>query len=145
MVLQVLFSKATHFYTKINSMDATEKRHYAVIDKLNRKLTVLYKGEKIAETTHALILKEVGKSVYDPVYYIPKEDITLDLEVYQDRVGYCPIKGKATNWMIPNQPPTTYFAWSYEDPLPRSKKIKGHIAFNKNLVTFISAPLDKTL
>jgi hypothetical protein len=49
-----------------------EKRHYAVIDDYNRKLTLKYMNEVIAETTSALILKEVGKSVYDPVFYQKK-------------------------------------------------------------------------
>tara|TARA_R110002167_G_scaffold128570_2_gene310900 strand:+ start:4511 stop:4654 length:144 start_codon:yes stop_codon:yes gene_type:complete len=45
-----------------------EKRHYAVIDQLNRKLTLKYLGEVIVVTTSALILKEIGKSAYDPVF-----------------------------------------------------------------------------
>ena len=58
-----------------------EKRHYSVIENYNRKLTIKYKNNVIAETTNALILKEVGKGVYDPVFYLPKEDILIKLEL----------------------------------------------------------------
>lgn len=73
-----------------------EKRHYTVIDRLNRKLTLKYKEEIIAETTEALSLKEVAKSVYDPVFYIPKKDIKKNIVREPARKSHCPIKGDAT-------------------------------------------------
>lgn len=117
-----------------------DQRHYAVIDSYNRKLSITMKGEVIAKTTNALILKEVGKSVYDPVFYIPKEDITIDLKPELERSSHCPIKGEASYWNLEN-PTSEYFAWSYEEPLPRSKKIKGYLAFNLNYVSLISEPI----
>jgi uncharacterized protein (DUF427 family) len=49
-------------------MEKTEKRHYAVINPYNRNLTLTFEGKTIAETQNAMILKEVGKTVYDPVF-----------------------------------------------------------------------------
>ncbi len=121
-------------------METTTPRHYAVIDVYERKLTLQFKGQTIASTTNALILKEVGKSVYNPVFYIPKEDVTVDLKPELDRSSHCPIKGDASYWNLEN-PTSEYFAWSYEDPLPRSKKIKGYVAFNLNYLTLVSEPL----
>lgn len=118
-----------------------EKRHYNVIDPYNRKLTLIYKGQTIAETTNALILKEVGKSVYNPVFYLPKEDIQIPLVLEPQRKSHCPIKGDATYWNIDGDFTENYFAWSYEEALPRAKKIKGHIAFNAAYITFVSAPI----
>ncbi len=118
-----------------------EKRHYNVIDHYQRKLTIKYKGEIIAETTDALILKEVGKGVYDPVFYIPKDDIQLKLALEPARKSFCPIKGDATYWNVENNFTENYFAWSYEDALPRAKKIKGYIAFNMAYISFISEPV----
>ena len=57
---------------KISSM---ENRHYAVMDSYNRKLTIKIKDQVLAQTTDAIIVKEIGKGVYDPVFYIPKKDI----------------------------------------------------------------------
>ena len=118
-----------------------EKRHYSVIESYNRKLTIKYKNNIIAESTNALILKEVGKSVYNPVFYLPKEAVLIKLELEPKRQSHCPIKGDATYWNIESDFTKNYFAWSYEEPLPRSKKIKGYIAFNLEYITFISAPI----
>ena len=119
----------------------TDQRHYAVIDPHNRKLTLQYKGETIVETTNAMILKEIGKSVYDPVFYVPKEDMKIKLELEPDRQSHCPIKGDATYWNVEGDYTDNYFAWSYEEVLPRAKKIKGHIAFNMEYITLVSEPV----
>ena len=118
-----------------------ENRHYSVTDAYNRKLTLKYKDEVIAETTNALILKEVGKSVYNPVFYLPKEDIKIKLELEKERQSHCPIKGDATYWNVEGAYTDNYFAWSYEEVLPRAKKIKGHIAFNMEYITLVSEPV----
>ncbi|MBO6516731.1 MAG: DUF427 domain-containing protein [Bacteroidia bacterium] len=122
-------------------METSEKRHYAVIDAYNRKLTISYNNEVIAETTEALILKEVGTSVYNPVFYLPKESLKVELENEAERNSFCPIKGEASYWNFKDEPTDQYFAWSYEDPLPRSKKVKGYVAFNPAYVTITSAPI----
>ena len=122
-------------------MAESDKRHFAVVDRLNRKLSITYNGEIIAETTEALILKEVGKSVYNPVYYLPKSALKVELNKIEGPSGYCPIKGQSTRWNLAEQPVAPYFAWSYEEALPQTKKISGHLAFNPALVTFISEPL----
>lgn len=121
-------------------MSTSEPRHYAVIDPYNRKVTLTYEGKKILESSKSLILKEVGKGVSDPVFYFPKEDILMDLELEPSIKSHCPIKGDATYWNIANGPTEGYFAWSYEEPLPRSKKIKGYIAFNIAEISFLSEP-----
>ncbi len=118
-----------------------EKRHYTVIDQYDRKLTLKYKDTIVAETTTALILKEVGKSVYNPVFYLPKEAIKIQLEQEPKRQSHCPIKGDATYWNIQGDYTDNYFAWSYEEALPRAKKINGYIAFNMSYLTLISEPL----
>jgi|TARA_R110000737_G_scaffold327084_3_gene341124 uncharacterized protein (DUF427 family) len=117
-----------------------EKRHYAVIENYNRKLTFKYKKEVIAETTRALILKEVGTSVYNPVFYLPKEDVLIELELVPNRKSHCPIKGYASYWNVKGGYTDNYFAWSYEEALPRANKIEGFIAFNMEYITVISEP-----
>ena len=123
-------------------MESTEKRHYAIINKYYRKLTLKFRGKILAFTEEALILKEVGKTVYNPVFYVPKEDIKMELELDPKYDSNCPIKGDATYWNLKTNPTTeNYFAWSYENPLPRSRKIKGYIAFNFEEISFVSEPI----
>lgn len=121
-------------------MENTEKRHYAVYDVYKRHLTIKLGKEVIANTTNAIIVKEVGKGVYDPVFYIPKEDVKIDLSLENGKSSVCPIKGTASYWM-PEKPTKNYFAWSYETPNPRAKKIAGYVAFNMEYVTLISEPI----
>ncbi len=122
-------------------MENPVNRHYAVADVFNRKLTLKFNNEIIAFSERAIILKEVGKSVYNPVFYIPKEDIKIELVRETQRKSHCPIKGDATYWNLKKNPTEDYFAWSYEEPLPRARKIEGYIAFNSDYITFISEPI----
>jgi len=124
---------------KTKTMD-TEKRHYAVYDNYNRILTLKKGTEIVAKTTNAIIVKEVGKGVYDPVFYIPKEDVVIPMALEEGKTSTCPIKGDASYWM-PNEKTANYFAWSYENANPRAKKIRGHIAFNMEYITLISEPI----
>jgi uncharacterized protein (DUF427 family) len=66
----------------------------------------------------------------------------VELEMEPNTTGYCPIKGHANRWHLKQKRTGPYFGWSYEDPFPQARKIKGHIAFHKGLITFISAPID---
>ncbi|MEO1257463.1 MAG: DUF427 domain-containing protein [Bacteroidota bacterium] len=122
-------------------MSSNHKNHFADIDAYRRKLTLQYKGETVATTENALIYKEVSSRVYDPVYYIPKQDILVELEMEPGTKGHCPIKGHYHNWYLKGDRTASYFAWSYEAPLPVAEEIKEHIAFNPAYITFISAPL----
>lgn len=118
-----------------------DQRHYAVTDEYPGKVEVRIGDITLASSTRALILKEVGRTVYNPVFYIPKEDVQTNLlQRVEGKQTHCPIKGDATYWDYKNLDRSGYFAWSYENPLPRSKKITEHIAFNLEHVTFILSP-----
>ena len=117
--------------------------HYATIDRLSRRLTILFGDEVVAETESALLLKEVsGGRAYDPVYYIPRSDIRIPLVMQADPGGFCPLKGRASRWDRGDGGAASapYFGWSYETPFPAVEAIRGHVAFNRALVTFVSAP-----
>ena len=116
-------------------------RHYAVIDHYNRKLSLSRNGELVAESSRALILKEVGHSVYNPVFYFPKADVKIALEKEQGKSTHCPIKGHATYWLPKGETVADYFAWSYENALPKSKKIEGYVAFNIKYLIICSEPI----
>jgi uncharacterized protein (DUF427 family) len=118
-----------------------DPRHYAVIDLFNSKVTVKVGDVMVAESIKAFNLKEVGKTLFDQVLYIPKEDVAMNvLALEEGRTTHCPIKGDATYWSYKNIASPDYFAWSYDNPLPRSKKITGYFAFNLNHVTLTIQP-----
>lgn len=122
-------------------MSAANTEHFADIDPYDRKLTLTHRDSTVIQSRDALILKEVRKKVYDPVFYFPKDDLEAELEKMPDMQSHCPIKGEALYWNLKN-PVEDYFAWSYEDPTPEAEEIEGYIAFNPDYITIISEPLN---
>lgn len=118
--------------------------HFHVADPVQQTVQVRVGDAVLATSGRALILKEVGRNVYDPVYYFPKNDVALGrLELIAGKHTTCPIKGEATYWTYQHAGTTIdALAWSYEDPIPYSAMIAGYIAFDKRHVTFEIAPTD---
>ena len=50
-------------------------------------------GETIADSTHARVMFELGHA---PVYYIPMDDLRMDLMTPTDLATHCPYKGDAS-------------------------------------------------
>ena len=67
------------------------------ISRADGRVQVMYRGERLAESTRALRMTE---STYDPVFYIPKGDVRLELLEATDHSTHCPFKGDASYWSI---------------------------------------------
>ena len=90
-------------------------------------------GAVIAETGHALILKEQG---YPPVTYFPREDAGMEFLDPSETRTTCPHKGVAVHYHIAAKSGLIRdAAWSYEAPLPGAEAIAGHLAFYSEKVT----------
>ena len=95
-----------------------------------RRVKVVFAGTVVADTRRAVILHETR---LPPVYYIPREDVRMDLTTPTDYRTHCPFKGNAHYWTLTAGEHTAENAvWSYEDPLPEALPIKGMIAFYRN-------------
>jgi uncharacterized protein (DUF427 family) len=90
----------------------------------SRHVEVIANGVVVADTRRPRLLFETGIRTR---YYIPREDVRLDLLVPTDTVSRCPYKGQARYWRLVNG--NQDIAWCYEDPLEECPKIKGLIAF----------------
>ncbi len=93
----------------------------------SRHVEVILGGEVIADTKRARFLFETRLPTR---YYIPPEDVRMDLLVPGDKRTACPYKGKARYWsakvgdeLFPD------IVWSYPEPIAECPKIKGHLAF----------------
>lgn len=118
--------------------------HYHQLDRPRTTVTVRLGGEEIARSDRTILLKEVGKQVYDPVYYFPPEDVRTDRLRRTETRTHCPIKGDASYWSYTEQNAThADLAWSYEDPLEYSEPIRGFLAFDPKRVTIEVAPCNK--
>ena len=102
----------------------------------SRHVRVILGGETVADTKRARFLFETRLPTR---YYIPQEDVRMDLLVPSDKTTACPYKGKARYWsarigdeMFPD------IVWSYPDPIAECPKIKGYLCFFNELVDEIS-------
>ncbi len=87
----------------------------------------------LADTSKAVRLLEVGKDFYDPMIYIPPQDVAVALEPVADRTSHCPLKGEASYLSFAGWTPLhakDYLAWSYADPFGFASELAGLIAFN---------------
>ena len=104
--------------------------HFMVLKPVQKRIVVrLPDGTVLAESSNAIRLMEAGKTLYDPVIYMPKDDVSVPL-TRQDKSTHCPLKGDASYFHIVNRSATLNdAAWSYETPLEAVADIKEHLAF----------------
>jgi uncharacterized protein (DUF427 family) len=93
----------------------------------SRPVKVVLGGQVVAETSRARFLFETRLPTR---YYIPQEDVRMDLLVPTDKVTACPYKGTARYWTarIGGQEYPD-IVWGYPDPIPECPKIKGLLCF----------------
>jgi uncharacterized protein (DUF427 family) len=92
-----------------------------------KRIRVTVDGVVIADTTHALTLKEAS---YPAVQYVPRGDAKMEFLKRSDRVTHCPYKGDANYFSIlANGKAIENAIWTYEAPFPAMTEISGHLAF----------------
>jgi len=97
------------------------------IEACEKPMRVIYNGETIADSQHALLLQEQD---HIPVYYFPREDVRMDLLRPIEKITFCPFKGEAHHWALTaGDRDVEVAAWSYEAPFDEVKRIKAYIAF----------------
>ncbi len=101
--------------------------HPITIVPADKRVTVTFGGETIAETRDALVLREAA---LPPVYYVPRDDARMDLLQRTERRTRCPYKGEARYWSIDaGGVHHDDIAWSYPAPIPECPKIEQLVAF----------------
>ena len=84
-------------------------------------------GVLLAESDRATLLLERG---CPPRWYLPREDVRLDLLRRTTTTTVCPFKGRATYWSYePAGAAGADVAWSYEDPITAMNSIRGLVCF----------------
>lgn len=116
--------------------------HYHIADRYPFRVTVSIGGREVASSDDAIILKEVGKSVYNPSFYLPRGDVEVDLLRKEPGFStHCPIKGEASYWAyVGGTEPIDRAAWSYDAPLDYSGMIEGRIGFDQRYATIEIKP-----
>ncbi len=88
------------------------------------RVVVTAGGRVVADSRNALTLTETR---HDPIQYVPRADIALDLLERTDTSTYCSFKGDASYYGLIGGRPD--IAWSYEEAFPAMAPIEGHLAF----------------
>ncbi len=97
------------------------------VGKVNKRVRVVFNGETVADTTNA---KRVLETSHPPVYYLPQEDVQMNLLTLEPRTTVCEFKGRAAYWGLEvNGKSASSAAWSYPDPAAGFESIKDHLAF----------------
>jgi uncharacterized protein (DUF427 family) len=127
----VLYSRPDHCKAadqkRLITMKLPGPDHPITITANPKRVRVLAGGVVIADTTHALTLKEAS---YPAVQYVPRSDANLALLTRTDRVTHCPYKGDANYFSVNADGKTIENSiWTYETPFPAMAEISGHLAF----------------
>lgn len=92
-----------------------------------RHVRVEVAGEVVAESRRPHALFEIPLPTR---WYLPAEDVRMDLLEPSDTVTQCPYKGTARYWSVrAGGQLHRDLAWSYPDPIPENPRIAGLICF----------------
>jgi len=109
--------------------------HPITIEPTPGRVVVKAEGRVIADTTHALTLKEAS---YPAVQYIPRADADMSLLERTEHMTYCPYKGDASYYSVADGGVRAANAvWTYEHAYPAVAAIDGHLAFYPDRVDSI--------
>jgi uncharacterized protein (DUF427 family) len=97
-----------------------------------RHLHVEVAGTTLVDTDDTVILFETSLA---PRLYVDPSHVRTELLRRTGSTSYCNYKGFATYWAaLVGATVIEDVAWSYEDPLPESVPIKGHLCFDATRV-----------
>jgi uncharacterized protein (DUF427 family) len=92
-----------------------------------KHITVVFDGVTVADTRRAVRVLETS---HPPVYYLPPDDVRMDLLEPAGGGSFCEWKGVAAYYTLRVGDRTAdRVAWCYPDPTPAFRLIAGHIAF----------------
>ena len=93
----------------------------------SRHVQVLLDGEVVADSKRPFLLFETGLPTR---YYLPPEDVRLDLLTATTHQSRCPYKGLASYWTATvGEQVYENIVWGYPDPIPECPKITNLLCF----------------
>jgi uncharacterized protein (DUF427 family) len=104
--------------------------HTVTITPSNAHVEVRLDGELLAASHRPLRLDETG---LPPRYYLPRDDVRMDLLRPTSFHTTCPFKGEASYWSA-NIGGQTHdgIVWAYEAPISAAAEIAGLLSFYPN-------------
>ena len=91
-----------------------EPRHFMRIVPAVGRQIVTAAGQIVADSKNAVVVKEVGLDIYDPVLYFPRRDVDMDALTAIDKTTHCPLKGDTEYFnIVVDREQLSEAAWSY--------------------------------
>lgn len=101
--------------------------HTVTIRPTDLHVVVRVDGEVVAETDHPVLLEETGLPTR---YYLPQDDVRMDLLRKTNFATECPFKGHASYWTLElGGAVHDGIVWSYENPIPGAEGVAGLMSF----------------
>jgi uncharacterized protein (DUF427 family) len=99
-----------------------------VVGPVAERIRVVVAGVVLADTTRAVRVLETS---HPPTYYLPPDDVRMDLLVPSASSSVCEWKGRAAYWSLAGdgRPAVADIAWSYPAPARGFERIRDHLAF----------------
>ncbi len=115
----------------------TGNESHIAVSPFRGRVRVISAGYLIADSRNAVALAEKG---YHTVYYVPKNEIRMELFVPSATRTVCPHKGTASYWTLETANAVIEdAAWSYERPRADIAIIAGLLAFSPEKIDAIEA------
>jgi uncharacterized protein (DUF427 family) len=101
--------------------------HRVIEEHPDQRVVVTFAGEKIANSTSAI---KVVEDNHPPRFYIPREDVNVDVLERSTKTSECPFKGTAHYFSIQvGDHRADDAVRSYEDPYDEHRDLKDRLAF----------------
>lgn len=98
----------------------------------SRHVVVSVAGTVLADSREPVLLFETGLPTR---YYLPVQDVRLELLTPSDNSSHCPYKGVADRyWDLAGGPEVRNVAWAYSAPYPAVGAVQDRVAFYNELV-----------
>ncbi len=132
--LAFYWNRVDHWYEEDEEIFVHPRDPYKRVDAIpsSRAVKVILGGETVADTTRAHFLFETGLPTR---YYIPRDDVRMDLLTPTATQSRCPYKGIASYWSARTGDEVHEdIVWSYESPISECGRIEKLVCFyNENV------------
>lgn len=114
---------------KTTESGETVRSGYRVVLKpADHRIRAQFQGHTIADSAHVLVMQETR---LPPVFYFPRDDVSMERLVKTNHRTHCPFKGDASYWTLKvGQASVKNAAWSYEEPFDEALDVKEYLAFD---------------
>ncbi len=127
--LSFYWNRMDGWYEEEDEIFVHARDPYKRVDVLNssRHVQVALGGQVVADSRRPCLVIETGHLIR---YYLPREDVRMDLMEPSDTRSRCPYKGTARYWSANvNGQPFEDTVWSYEDTIAECPRIRDLMCF----------------